>query len=204
MAVRSKETLFNAAIYNTGLRPADQTGVWEAMEANYDEIVRAAFEEADASLPFGKARVTLTSRSDGTFGYDDAYQIPNDVLDVMEVYFATSAAADILEPWEIDGINRKILLNASGRAIEIEYVKEGDEAKWSSNFALGVQRRLEAVIKNVLEETEEAAMKEQEADMYFMKAGVKGSKQRSKGRVWKRGGGRILRARSAPYHGRHS
>ncbi|MGC0225148.1 hypothetical protein [Pseudooceanicola nitratireducens] len=196
MAMRTKDTLFNAAIYNTGLRPGNQTGVWEAMDANYEEIVRAAFEDADGTVPFGKGRVTLTSRSNGTFGYDDAFTLPNDVIHLIEIFLDGRSASDVQEPWEIDAINNVLLVNAAERPVAIEYVKEGGENTWSSNFALGIQRRLEAVIKNILEETEEASLKEQEADMFFMKAGVKGAKNRSSRRVWKRGGGRLLRARN--------
>ena len=58
---------------------------------------------------------------------------------------------------------------------------------------------LEAVIKSVEEEEEEAAVKSQEGDMKLLMASTEGSKNRSNRRVFKRGGGRIMRARGALY-----
>lgn len=202
MSMRTKETLFNAAIYTTGHSPSDQTGIWQAMEANYDEIVRAAFEDSKSSLPFGKGWETLTSRADGRFGYDDAFTYGADVLHINKVYLDDRSAEDLLEPWELDAGTRELMINANDRTIKIDYVKSGVEHTWSANFALAIQRELEAVIKNVLEETEEAELKSSQASLKLMKAGSKGSGNRSKRRVWKRGGGRILRARAAPRNGR--
>lgn len=195
MAVRSKTTIFNAALLRTGHEETQSGGMWRAMEANYDEIVRQCFEDGDGAYPFGRARVTLTSRSDGTFGYDDAYQMPNDVIHVREVFVDKYSASDLLLPWDVDASSGKLLLNANKRTVEIEYIREGDEHTWSANFALAVQRRLEAVIKDVMEEFEESSAKEQEADFFVLKAGVKAGKNRSQRNVWKRGGGRLIRAR---------
>lgn len=195
MAVRSKTTIMNAALLRCGREETQSGGIWRAMEANYDEIVRQCFEDGDGVYPFGKARVTLTSRSEGTFGYDDAYKLPNDVIHVREVFVDTYSASDLLLPWDVDATAGQLLLNADGRTVEVEYVREGLEHTWSANFALAVQRRLEAVIKDAMEEFEESAAKEQEADFLVLKAGVKGSKNRSQRKVWKRGGGRLIRAR---------
>lgn len=196
MATRSKDTLFNAALLRCGREDTTTGGsgpLWRAMEANYDEIVRSAFEEGDGTLPFGKTRETLTSRSAGSYGYDDAYTLPSETLHVIEVFVDEYAAADIRLPWEVAG--DKVHLNAGSRTVEVEVVVAGQEASWSSNFALGVQRRLEAVIQTFLEEPEEAELREGQADRYFMKAGIKGAKNRSGNRAWKQGGGRLIRAR---------
>lgn len=171
------------------------------MEANYDEIVRQAFEDGDGVYPFGKKRTTLTGRSTGTFGFDDAYALPDDVIHVIEVFFNEKAASDLLEAWEIDGVNNTLQVNGSERTIEIEYVMQGLEHTWSANFAKAIQRKLEAVIKDVLEESEESMAKDQDADFILLKAGVKSAKNRSQRRVWKRGGGRLIRARRGQYHG---
>jgi hypothetical protein len=196
MPVRSKDTIFNSALLRCGRKTSGgDSDVRQAMEANYDEIVRAAFEDSDGNLPFGRVRETLTSRSAGTSGYDDAYSIPAAALHVVEVYFNDIPAGDLLEPWEVDGVNTSLLVNADNRTVSIQYVKGGLESTWSSGFALAIQRRLEAVIKDFLEETEEASMKEQEADFAFLKAGVKGAKGRAAGRIFKKGGGRLSRAR---------
>jgi len=157
------------------------------MEANYDDIVRAAFENGDGVFSFGKVRVTLTGRSDGLMGYTDAYAVDVSALQIIEVYLDCKACADTHEPWEYHGESRSIMVNGGTSVVEVEYVKAGLEATWSSAFALGVQRRLEAVIKDVLEETEESSMKESEGDAAFLLASVKGSKNRSQRRVYKPG-----------------
>jgi hypothetical protein len=196
MPVRSKATIFNAALLRCGrVITGGDSDVRQAMDANYDEIVRAAFEDSDGNLPFGRARETLTSRSAGTSGYDDAYTLPNAALHVVDIFFDECPAGDLQEPWEVDGINGVILLNADSRTVEVEYVKEGLESTWSAGFTKGIQRRLEAVIKDFLEEPEESSVKEQEGDFAFLKAGVKGAKNRAQSRIFKKGGGRLSRAR---------
>lgn len=163
---------------------------WQALEANYDEIVRAAFE--DQKFPFGKTRVQLSSRSEGRFGFDDAFVYPSEIIHIDDVYLNNRRAADLLEAWEVDAETRELMINASGRTVEIDGIKRGLEYTWSGKFALGVQRRLEAVIKDVIEEAEEASAKDADADFQFMKAGVKGSKNRSLRKF--RGAGRLSRA----------
>lgn len=198
MAVRTKSSIFRAALSRTGngvSSDADGSGLWTALEANYDEIVRATFEAGDGNYPFGRTRTTLTSRSAGVLGYDDSYAVPNDCLHVVEVFYDDYSASDLYEPWDFDGENNAVVLNAAGRTIEIEYVRAGQESKWSASFALAVQRRLEAVIKDVLEESEESIAKDNEADLQILKAGVKSAKNRSQKRVWNKNRGRLVRAR---------
>ena len=195
MAVRSKTTLFNAALLRTGNSSTvegDGSFVWQALEANYDEIVRDAFE--GGNFPFGKARVTLTSRSDGRFGYDDAYTMPNSVIHVSEVYLDERNTSDLLESWEIDGETNELMINANGRVVEINHLKVGLEHTWSGTFAKAILMKLRAVVKDVLEETEEAMSLDSEGDFQLLRGGVKASKNRSERRVWKRHGGRLIRA----------
>ncbi|MFY0633682.1 MAG: hypothetical protein JXQ91_07715 [Vannielia sp.] len=200
MAMRSKETIFDAALLRCGRsRTGGDANLREAMDANYDEIVRAAFEEGDGVYHFGRARSVLTGRSAGIMGYDDSYALPNDCLHVIEVFYRTGtkdyAAADLLETWEVDGENNAVLLNSEERTVSVDYVRSGQESRWSAPFAQGIQRRLEAVIKDYLEETEESLSKDSAADAAFMSAGIKGSKSRSKRPAFKRHGGRLKRAR---------
>lgn len=195
MAVRSKTTIFNAALLRTGNDEATDDGLRRAMEANYDEIVRQCFEDGDGVFPFGRKRVVLTSRSAGDFGYDDSYTMPSDVIHVTEVFFGDVSAADLQRSWELNTQSNTLLVDADGAVISIEYVCEGAEHTWSAGFALGVQRRLEAVIKDVQEEFEESTAKDQDADFHLMKASVKGSKNRSARRVWPTNKGRLIRAR---------
>lgn len=193
MAVRSKTTIFNAALSRTGntsVAEGDGSFIWQALEANYDEIVRDAFESQE--YPFGKARKTLTSRATGRFGYDDAYTMPNNVVHVTQVYLNERRASDLGESWEIDAETNELMIDASSRTVEIEYIKVGLEHTWSAAFARAIQMRLEAVIKDVVEEVEEAGARDSEADFQMLKAGIKASKNRSKARVKR--GGRLVRA----------
>lgn len=196
MALRSKDTIIKAALLRCGRSDAGGDSlVREAITANYDEIVRAGLESSDGALPFGRVMETLTSRNDGVNGYDDAYSVSNGALHICEVYLDDCPASDLQEPWEYDGVNRRILVSSRGRSVSVKVIKDGLEYTWSSEFAKSVQRSIEAVIKDVLEEPEESAAKDQEADFSLLKANVKGSKGRSPRRLYKKGGGRLSRAR---------
>ena len=193
MAQRSKITLFNAALTRTGNNTTTEgegSIIWQALESNYDDIVRAAFEEGEYT--FGKSRQTLTSRADGRFGYDDAYTYPIEFIHIYDVFLDTYRASDLGEAWDIDASTRELMIDARSRVVEIEGIREGQEYTWSGKFAMGIQRRLEAVIKDVIEEAEESSAKDSEADFQFMKAGVKSSKNRSRRKF--RDGGRLIRA----------
>lgn len=193
MTVRTKTTIFNAALLRTGNETTVSGSgslIWQALEANYDEIVREAFE--DQKYNFGKARTTLTSRADGRFGYDDAYTYPAEVIHITDVFLNEYRASVLQESWEIDAATNELMINANGRTIEIEYIKQGLEYTWSAMFAQGIQRRLEAVIKEVEEEDGEAEAREGKADIQFLRAGVADSKGRSREKV--RRGGRLVRA----------
>lgn len=195
MSQRSKITIFNAALTRTGNSTTTEgagSAVWQALESNYDEIVRAAFEGQE--FPFGKSRVALTSRSDGRFGYDDAFVMPIEIIHVTDVFLNKRRTADLEEAWEIDASTRELMINAASRSVEVEGIKVGMEYTWSGKFTLAVQRKLEAVIKDVLEEVEESAAKDSEGDYQLLQAGVKASKSRSRRRF--RDGGRLTSAHS--------
>jgi hypothetical protein len=202
MAMRSKDTIILAALSRCGRSSAaDEPFLAQAIDANYDEIVRSAFEDGDGNYPFGRARIDLTSRSEGTMGYADAFTVPSNTLHIVEVYLNDISASDMLQDWEFDGAANAILIDGRGGKVEAEIVRSGQEATWSGFFAKGVQLRIEAVIKDALDETEEAMAKEQEGDLSFLKAGVKGSKNRSPKPMFRRGGGRLMRARRTPDRG---
>ena len=195
MAVRSKTTIFNAALLRTGnsaVTEGDGSPVWQALDANYDEIVRAAFEKGE--YPFGKSRTTLTSRSAGTFGYDDAYSMPSDVIHVSRVFLNTYDTDDTGARWDVNAETNELLVDAGSQTVEIEYFKVGQEHTWSAAFTDGVMSKLRAVIKDVQEESSEAAQLDSDGDYLFLQAGVKAGKNRSQRRVWKKHGGRLVRA----------
>lgn len=205
MAVRTKNTIFNAALLRIGFSETSSGGrLWRAMEANYDEIIRAAFEVGDGNFPFGRKHIPLTSRSDGNFGFDDSFLLPSDVIHVAEVYLGGVACSDLMEPWEIDGEAGAVLVNASARETAVRAVVAGLEHTWSGSFTLAIQKRLEAVIKDALEEFQESNAKDQEADFLILGASVKSSKNRSNNRVFKQGRGRLLAARRSRSSGRRS
>ena len=164
------------------------------MEANYDEIVRVAFEEGDGAFPFGRRYLTLTSRADGDFGFADKFTLPHGVIHVVEVYLDDCPAAKLQEAWEIDATDNVLLVNANKREVKIRAVVEGLEHTWSGLFTQVVQKRLEAVVKGIQEEEGEAAAKDQDADFLLLKSGVKASKNRSNRRVLPKGG-RLVNAR---------
>lgn len=193
MSQRTKITIFNAALTRTGNDPiasGDGSMIGNALEANYDEIVRAAFEGQE--FTFGKRRVELTARSEGDFGYDDAYTYPIALLHVTDVFLDGNSAADLCEAWDVNAETRQLLINGKSRKVEVEGLASGLEHTWSGKFALAIQMRLEAVIKDVIEEVDEANSKDSAADYQLLKAGVKSSKNRSRRRV--RRGGRLVDA----------
>lgn len=198
MPVRSKTSIFNAAMLRVGGQAATEGeggSLWTALDANYPEIVRECFESGDGTFSFGRKRRELTSRQEGDFGYDDKYQLPTDAVHILEIYLSDVSCARLLEPWEIDGETNSLVVNARGRKVEVEYVAEGLEHTWSAGFALAIQRRLEAVIKDVLEEFGESNSKDQDADFHLMKASITDAKNRSARRVWPKDQGRLVRAR---------
>lgn len=196
MSVRTRTTLFNAALLRTGnsqVTEGDGDDYWQALEANYPDIVRSAFE--GGKFPFGRGRVELTSRSDGSFGFDDAYTYPTTVLHVDEVFFDGISASDLCEEWELDADDLQLMVNARNRKIEIEFIKEGQEHRWSASFAKGIQRQLEAVLKDVEQEFQEAISKDEDGDAILGMASVKASKNRSPKPYYRRGTGRVFRRR---------
>lgn len=194
MPQRSKTTIFNAALTRCGLTSITEgegSSIWLAMDANYDEIVREAFE--GGSFPFGRGQLELTSRADSDLiDYDDAFVVPGYVLHIEHLYLNNDLAEDLLERWEFRGSDSTIHLSADSRKITIQYRASGLENTWSSAFSLGVQRKLEAVIKDVEEETEESELKEARGDQMLLQAGFKASDSRNKRKMFKRG--RLVRA----------
>ncbi|EEW57155.1 hypothetical protein SCH4B_4401 [Ruegeria sp. TrichCH4B] len=195
MAVRSKSTIFQSVLLRCGESEASQgSAIWRAMEVNYDEIVRVAFEEGDGAFPFGRKYLTLTSRADGDFGFADKFTLPHGVFHIAEVYLDGCSASELQEAWEIDATENVLLVNANKREVKVRAVVEGLEHTWSGLFTQVIQKRLEAVVKGVQEEEAEAAAKDQDADFLLMKSGVKASKNRSNRRVMPKGG-RLVNAR---------
>ena len=202
MTLRTKVTLFNAALTRMGhesLVDGQGSALWVALEANYDDIVLAALEEGDGNYPFSRSRQELTSRSSGDFGFEDVFKLPANAIHVVEAYLDKVSCERLGEPWEVDGVTQSLLINASQRKVEVEYVRSGLEHTWSAAFAQGIQRALEAVINDAEEESAEAIRKQDASEYQLLKAGVKASKNRSAKPVFRRGGGRLHRARRGEF-----
>ncbi len=180
---RSKITLFNAAMAKAGhskqLIEGDTAPAFFVLDTNYPEIVGEAFESS--RLHFGKIRAPLTTRSEGDFGFDYRYLLPDDFLSVIRV------EVDGVQPrdWEING--EYLYLDAS-TGVVIEYIRQGAESMWSATFANAIIHLLTALIKeSVNEEIEEAQALETTGENKLMKAGILSSKQRQDRRHYKEG-----------------
>lgn len=180
---RSKITLFNAAMAKAGhsrqLIEGDTAPAFFVLDTNYPEIVGEAFESS--RLHFGKIRATLTTRSDGDFGFDNRYLLPNDFLSAIRVEVDDALPRD----WEINGDH--LYLHAE-TGVVLEYIRQGAESMWSSTFANAIIYLLAALIKeSVNEEVEEAQALETAGENKLMKAGILSSKQRKDRRPYKEG-----------------
>ena len=159
------------------------------MDRWYDEIVRDAFESGD--FHFGKTRLDLTTRSAGDFGFDDAWLLPNDILHIIKVFVNKYDTED----WERNG--KYLYINASS-LVAVEYVKSGQEDRWTAAFAKGIVGELEALLRrSINEEYEEGRDTAQMAKFQLQIAGTQSSKQRGQRRPFRKGF--LMKSRS---HGR--
>lgn len=149
------------------------------MERWYPEIVGEVFEDGD--LHFGKERVTLTTRSAGDFGFDDAWLLPENILHIIQVFVSEYDTED----WERNG---DYLYIDAATSVSVEYIKAGQENKWSSKATIAVVRKLEALLRrSINEEYEEGRDTEQAANFLAQMAGTHSSKQRGKRRSHQKG-----------------
>lgn len=193
---RSRMTIFNAALRvageNKDLVDGDTAPEFGVLERNYPEIVGEAFEST--RLDFGKARAALTTRSDGDFGFDHKYLLPDDFLAVIRVEVNER---NPIGDWEINGSHLYI---DDDEDVEIEYIRQGSETSWSATFANGIIHKLAALIKSAVhEEPEEAQILDERGEFKLTKAGILSSKQRRDRRPYK--AGFLMRSRR---HGRRS
>lgn len=169
--------IINAALVSQGM---DEVAVGEDLPEyrllvlNWPQIVESELE--DGLYAFTKQEATLLTRSDGKFGFDDSYAVPNACLHVRHLWTETSGIRSEVD-WVQDATH--VHLNSTTGCV-IEYVSVADESFWSANFTRGVQCRLEAVLlRAVKEEISEANIMEQQAENYFQRARTNSSKSRS-------------------------
>lgn len=181
---RSKLTIMNMALSASGQPGKEVTAAstgpeYALMDRWYPEIVGEVFEEGD--FHFGKTRVALTTPGTANFGFDYAWLLPSDVLHIIQVFVSDYDTED----WEQN--DRYLYIDAES-SVEVEYVKAGQEDKWSSKLAMAVARKLEALVRrSINEEYEEARDTEQAANFLVQMAGTHSSKQRGKRRGFQKG-----------------
>ncbi len=184
--------LMNAALITQGfdemLSEEDGSDEWRLLSRNWPTIVEAELE--DGLYNFTKIQIELTSRSDGKFGFVDAYIVPLAALHVRRVWAQDDDGVRTDLDWVQDG--SKVYVTKDD-GIFIEYVETADTSLWSANFARGVQMKLEAVLLRCKEEHQTALSMEQQAEIYFQRARTKASKSRSATEPYRRS--RFARAR---------
>lgn len=171
--------IMNAALITQGFADAvsenDGTDEWRLLSRNWATIVEGELE--DGLYSFTKDQAELLTRSDGRFGYDDAYLVPAAAIHVRRLWVEDDQGnRDMTLDWVQDGT--KVYVN-SPDGVLIEYVTVADPSLWSANFARGVQMMLEAVLLRSREAYREAAAMEASAQAFFDRARKHSSKSRS-------------------------
>jgi hypothetical protein len=170
--------LMNAALITQGFSDAvaenDGSDEWRLLSRNWPSIVEGELE--DGLYVFTKQQTELLTRSDGRFGYDDAYLVPGDAIHVRRLWTEENGERDTTVDWVQDGT--KVYVNAP-EGVFIEYVTVADPSLWSANFARGVQMMLEACLLRCREAYREAAAMESGAMGYFDRARKNSSRSRS-------------------------
>lgn len=184
--------IINAALLAQGqeeISANDGSLEWRTLSRNWPAIVEAEFE--DGGYFFTKTEATLHSRTDGKFGFEDAYLVPADALHVRSVWLVENGQRFETD-WLQDGSH--VHLNG-GSGCLIEYVTSQDSHIWSANFVRGVQLRLEAlVLRGPKEEHAEADRTDERAEVAFQRARTISSKTGTPKPAFKKGP--IARARS--------
>lgn len=185
--------LMNAALITQGFSDAiaenDGSDEWRLLSRNWATIVEGELE--DGLYAFTKDQTELLTRSDGRFGYDDAYLVPGDAIHVRRLWTEDAEGLrDTTVDWVQDGT--KVYVNAP-EGVFIEYVTVADASLWSANFARGVQMKLEAVLLRSREAYREAAAMDADAMGYFDRARKTSSQSRAAQPPYKMG--RIALAR---------
>lgn len=184
--------IMNAALISQGcdelLSHDDGTNEGRLLSLNWAPIVEAELEMSNYS--FTKKQTELLTRSDGLFGYDDAYLVPSSALHVRRLWIEQETGVRIFPDWVQDGYRVHV---DSTDGVFIEYVESADPSIWSANFAIGVQMKLEAVLLRFKEEYVSAERMDTSAEIKFQNARTLSSKSRSATEPFKRG--RLAQAR---------
>jgi len=182
----------NAALISQGcdelLAHTDGTNEGRLLSLNWAPIVEAELEMSN--YHFSKKQDELLSRSDGLFGYDDAFAVPHAALHVRRVWTEDETGVRSFPDWVQDGSRVHV---DSAEGVFIEYIESADPSIWSANFAVGIQMRLEAVLLRFKEEYANAERMDGNAEAKFQNARTLSSKARSATQPFQRG--RLAKAR---------
>lgn len=184
----SMTSIMNAALLAEGMDEIDSSQTLpeqRLLSKNWPFIVETELEVGN--FHFTKTETTLLSRTDGRFGYDDAYLVPPGALHVRKLW---KEEADGCR-WEPDWVqdNRYVYLDSDDGCI-VETISVTDEQFWTPSFSNGIKMRLQALIlRAVKEEKAEAERMDQAAEMQLQNARTFSSKARSASEPFKRRGG---------------
>jgi len=177
--------IMNAALSAQGeyeITENDGSDEFRALSRNWPLIVEAALE--DGLYNFTKQEANLLTRSDGKWGFEDAYLLPGDVLHVRQLWIEETSIVRSTVDWVQDGTHVH-LDNPDG--CWIEYVNVPEVDVWSATFSLGIRMKLEAVILRIKEEIGEALRMEEAADRKLADAATISSKARRAQGPYRRG-----------------
>lgn len=176
----------NAALLAQGseeiLSENDGSDEWRTLFRNWPSIVEAELE--DGAYHFTREQAHIVTRTDGKFGFDDAYKVPSAALHVRDLWIMVGTNRCRVD-W-IQDDQYVYLDNTDG--CYIEYVLSAEEDLWSANFTRGVQFRCEALISRALkEEYGDAEALDQKAETHFQRARTISSKSRSARPMYQKG-----------------
>lgn len=176
----------------------DGSDEWLLLSRQWPLIVEAELESGN--YHFTKKQAFLQTRSDGLFGYDDAYLVPGDALHIRRLWTEDeSGERDTDIPWGQDGT--KVHVNAPN-GVYVEYIIAADPDLWGANFSLAVNMKLQAILLRNKEDYAAAQQMDKDADDVFQRARTTSSKARSATDMYK--ASRFAKARFARRGAYHS
>jgi hypothetical protein len=179
MTQQSMLTIFNAALLAQGQNEVaenDGSNEYRMLARNWPIIIEAELEHG--LYHFTRQQAELLTRSDGKFGFEDSYLVPEAAIFVRRLWTENdNGERDLAVDWVQDGTH--VHANADA-GVFIEYVAVPEVDIWSANFTAGVQAKLEAVICRALkEEPADADRAEAMAEMFFDRARTRAAASRS-------------------------
>lgn len=179
--------IMNAALVAQGqyeiVSEGEGSDEWRLLSRNWPQIVEAELEAG--GYHFTRMQMQLLGRSDGQFGFEDAYMVPAAALHVRNCWITNELSERITVDWMQDG--SRVHLN-SPDGCWIEYALAADTAFWTATFSLGVQYKLESLIlRAIKEEGAEARAMEELAEATFQKSRSTSSKARRAQPAYKTG-----------------